>query len=465
MKKRVRKEQIWKEPKYKSLVIEGLDGDLLFYIRGIYEATFTASPKNCQKEYISFVKHVKNVVENLTRTDMIKGVAVKKLLNKYGVWNIEDCGNINHKYNKFITKKFFKAVKKKIYEVQMLSDSIGGRDILGCEITAYRRIQMVKITYNSDDGYYIPVTWNENKKFVPVNIKQIKKGDWIVFDRSKPLKPVQIFSNRKDAEAAYKKTVELLRKRLESAENLNKCVRIDEEIDKNSNKTIKNLKNDFNLKKEYFGSKIDKNGQENIIKNLYNSLNNLAKVLHVRRDRVLFKGKLKFAFDVKIPKYCCALCIPDSDLITMSAEFGAGNLAHEWAHYFDSVLGTLYDAKEGYLSDLESDENPLKEMADVMKAIKYKRNGKQTRFYKESLREDKECFMKLKEGEYWSINTEMFARAFAMYVRERLGKEDKFLVRNREINIHEPRFTTKEKNRVYACFDKMMKKVKKLDIM
>ena len=107
-KKRVRKEQIWKEPKYSVLINNGLDIDLVFYVREIYNATFTIAPKGLEREFKSFVNHVKHVVNNLTRTDMISKVATKKLLRQYGCDSIEDCGNLNHKYNRFITKKFYK---------------------------------------------------------------------------------------------------------------------------------------------------------------------------------------------------------------------------------------------------------------------------------------------------------------------------------------------------------------------
>ena len=59
----------------------------------------------------------------------------------------------------------------------------------------------------------------------------------------------------------------------------------------------------------------------------------------------------------------------------------------------------------------------------------------------------------------------MFARTFAIYIKDKLNKSSKILVRDRESNNIEFKFTAAEKKNVYKKMDSFLAQCKELKII
>lgn len=130
---------------------------------------------------------------------------------------------------------------------------------------------------------------------------------------------------------------------------------------------------------------------------------------------------------------------PIRNVINLTKEKGAGSLAHEWGHAFDNFLAHFFGEADGMMyfateramygrSTVQSDCRDL--LAGLIATMRYKEGSPRTEtdFYINARKLDK-CYSKAgtqtseglkKNGQYWSSVTEMFARAFACYVEDKL---------------------------------------------
>lgn len=113
------------------------------------------------------------------------------------------------------------------------------------------------------------------------------------------------------------------------------------------------------------------------------------------------------------------------EIINLTKLRGAGSLAHEWGHALDHMLGQFYASISKMATEINSKNIP-KSLTDVMDAIKYTKDKKGiSEYYKGSIKFDS-CTTKAGHG-YWNSNCELFARAFACYVKDRLSGVNDYL--------------------------------------
>ena len=113
---------------------------------------------------------------------------------------------------------------------------------------------------------------------------------------------------------------------------------------------------------------------------------------------------------------------PVKNVINMTKRRGAGSLAHEWGHAMDAYLGKKLNL-HGFMSQSVSAANVPESAKELIGAMKMQDN-KETEFDK--------GYKKAGNG-YWSSTPEMFARAFACYVRDKLGdRKSDYLVGHSE---------------------------------
>ena len=131
------------------------------------------------------------------------------------------------------------------------------------------------------------------------------------------------------------------------------------------------------------------------------------------------KGALGIAWGARGHAGAAAHYEPVANAINLTRMSGAGSLAHEWGHALDSYLGkqlgTQFATDNWYKKD-----NP---MHDVIEAIKYSPTGGTTKFFEDAKKLDS-AFSKTgnQQGKYWQSEVEMFARAFACYVKDTLAE-------------------------------------------
>ena len=138
----------------------------------------------------------------------------------------------------------------------------------------------------------------------------------------------------------------------------------------------------------------------------------LAMVCGVSPKALSLGGKLAMAFGARGVGKFNAHYEPDKVVINLTKTKGAGSLAHEWFHAIDN-----YFNMQGWDEfATESTRNvERKEMAEAWKDLVRAINGSD--YFKRS---DK--YARLKGSRYWIEPTELGARAFAVWVENRLSK-------------------------------------------
>lgn len=159
----------------------------------------------------------------------------------------------------------------------------------------------------------------------------------------------------------------------------------------------------------------------------YDAFEDLRNALGIKAKDISLGGDLAIAFGARGQGNALAHYEMLHNVINITRLRGAGSLAHEWGHALDRYAGKAY-GKPGFLSK-------AREVPDVMDGLmdsfKYLPDGSRTKFYSTSRRFDME-YKKSGNG-YWSSPQEMFARAFACYVLDKLdGKQSDYLVGHAE---------------------------------
>ena len=168
----------------------------------------------------------------------------------------------------------------------------------------------------------------------------------------------------------------------------------------------------FDFRGVEFGNWMQQKDRRQALNECYDSLMDLAMVCGVSPKALSLGGKLAMAFGARGVGKFNAHYEPDKVVINLTKTKGAGILAHEWFHAIDN-----YFNMQGWDEfATESTRNvERKEMAEAWKDLVRAINGSD--YFKRS---DK--YARLKGSRYWIEPTELGARAFAVWVENRLSK-------------------------------------------
>ena len=151
----------------------------------------------------------------------------------------------------------------------------------------------------------------------------------------------------------------------------------------------------------------------------YDALRDLAIALSIPDRYVslpgLTHGALAMAFGARGRGDALAHYEPGAEVINLTKLHGAGSLAHEWGHALDNRVG---ESLGGVFASSMPDSKIPAELKALIKTMRYTENGARTKFYSDAITLDSE-FAKSGFG-YWQSKEEMFARAFACYVKDKL---------------------------------------------
>ena len=168
----------------------------------------------------------------------------------------------------------------------------------------------------------------------------------------------------------------------------------------------------FDFRGVEFGNWMQQKDRRQALNECYDSLMDLAMVCGVSPKALSLGWKLAMAFGARGGGKFNAHYEPDKVVINLTKTKGAGSLAHEWFHAIDN-----YFNMQGWDEfATESTRNvERKEMAEAWKDLVRAINGSD--YFKRS---DK--YARLKGSRYWIEPTELGARAFAVWVENRLSK-------------------------------------------
>ena len=144
---------------------------------------------------------------------------------------------------------------------------------------------------------------------------------------------------------------------------------------------------------------------------------------------------------------------------------GAGSLAHEWGHAFDRFLAKAlqlphtYATSGGFYRKPDADAG----MSRLVEAMNWNEDGSQTHYRLASKEMDRK-YSRDSMG-YWSSDIEMFARAFAVYVQDKLaeiGIRSDYLTGHAESSIYPE---GEERKRLNKLFDEVIAELKTREIL
>jgi len=184
----------------------------------------------------------------------------------------------------------------------------------------------------------------------------------------------------------------------------------------------------------------------------------LLDVTGLRERDLTFDGKLGIAFGARgAGRGALAHYEPTTVVVNITRKSGSGALAHEWGHFFDHMVGDLYEAESGqtnpigkdtahYLSDktkrgdkyhevvgnkLVWHDRPANPVIDAMRGIQKAvvDSGFKKRLGEEITKARREG-LSAPKAEYWRSDREVFARSFESWVQHALrvqGRKNDYL--------------------------------------
>lgn len=161
------------------------------------------------------------------------------------------------------------------------------------------------------------------------------------------------------------------------------------------------------------------------------------------------------------------------EVINLTRLRGAGSLGHEWGHALDHLIGQSYGSTDLATKGIHGKEVP-ESLENVMNKICRNEKGIYTEFYTNSVKFDGQ-YTKHGQG-YWASDCELFARAFACYLSDKLEEKGD---RNDYLNGTCDTFVSMDKNgkwifaypkgkerlRINKAFDELINELKEIGIL
>lgn len=235
------------------------------------------------------------------------------------------------------------------------------------------------------------------------------------------------------------------------------------------------MMNTFGFRAGEFGNWNNQNDRQTNLNMSYDAFKDLAKALNIKDEDIALGGKLAIAYGARGHGAALAHFEPSANVINLTKMRGAGSLAHEWGHALDLYVARTYNmdslmATEASFLESRQGKAPFKEL---MHTMKYNGNEK-TEYYKNAEKLD-QTFSKTDQG-YWRSDVELFARAFASYVHDKLpANSSDYLIGHSEMialdvqDGHTVQIPTspqgKEREIINQAFDKALESLKEKEIL
>lgn len=206
----------------------------------------------------------------------------------------------------------------------------------------------------------------------------------------------------------------------------------------------------------------------------YDALMDLSFALNIEPCDISLGGQLSIAFGSRGHSSAAAHYEPERQVINLTKMRGAGSLAHEWGHALDNILSKKINntSADTWLTDLKG--NVISSVRELMNTIKYRTdtNGLyiKTDFYMNSIKFDS-IYSKESKG-YWQSDRELFARAFACYIYDKLPYKSDYLCGHANSAVTQISGSNvkaypegKERESINMCFDKVISQLKEVGLL
>lgn len=203
----------------------------------------------------------------------------------------------------------------------------------------------------------------------------------------------------------------------------------------------------FGIRAGEFGNWTNNLERQTSLDQTYDAFCDLAYILGIDDTSVslpgLSCGSLAIAYGARGRGDAVAHYEPLREVINLTKLRGAGSFSHEWAHALDHLIGQKC-GKAGLAT--ECYETVLDSLTNVIHVIHYKEDGTLSKYYTDSIKFNKSY---AKDGQgYWSSDCELFARAFACYLLDKMQENGQ---KNDYLNGHCNTYVSADENgRIYA---------------
>lgn len=484
-RKYAKKDKIWKRPNYQKLLDKGIDKKVLFW-QNEMRKTVVAAPQYGADAYVDFVKAISGDVMNCKTMEDVKsfyskgGVITKYItIDENRSWKYastkcrpyfngrtvlllgeekwfnnayETSDFLKSEYEKIRSKYKTLAASEKTLKVTKMSDGRFRNEIStpAYKISFYEKEEdfSEKIPF-AEDGI-VRVVMFEDKT------KRRKLGAFLTEEEAEAAITDDIESNSGAGKKKANKKSSFLPPHLETIERTGSNYKTFRFTDGAI------LIDRYGLRGGEFGNYEAAKDRLGSLNMCFDAFEDLSRACGISYKDVSLGNKLAIAFGARGRGNAAAHYEPLLNVINITRYRGAGSLAHEWGHALDYYLGTLYGVP-GAASDNKDDARVPDETSNLVEAFKYQ-NGVRTDFYTNSRYFDKN-FASEKDG-YWSSNKEMFARAFACYVRDKLTEmniKSDYLVGHSECATDNGKFAIpmeKEREFINQKFDELFEVLK-----
>ncbi len=452
--KYITKKEVFPQPNYQKLYEGGMNREVLFFVKQIRDALPTGpSPKirynmtdeekreavhQAQDDYIRTMgRFYETAIHLASLTDCMD------YLNKLQAENLPDQNCFSRKlYNAASIKDPYSLMqfrhqlekKKFLYsddEKALLNYEIFSYDGTNVEVTMDRKDEPVLVIKQRGARFFVYrnspeildlTNWKENTYFV-----MEKASHTIVAvnepDRSSAEQTAIALHKQKDVVVKEQKK----RKKKLIPPQLEKVRPTQEDYRNGRDVSGDDMMDVFGFRAGEFGNWENDNDRQTNLNMSYDAFKDLAKALNINERDISLGGKLAIAYGARGVSGALAHFETGTNVINLTKMRGAGSLAHEWGHALDYYIAQTTGKGEIFATDAW---DGMSYMHDVMQTIKYK-DGKRTEYYNDAVQLDK-GYSKAGQG-YWQSDVELFARAFAAYVYDKLPGPSDYLVGHSEL--------------------------------
>jgi len=477
----INKDLVWKKMNYPKMYESGMDRELVYFIKTIRDA-LPVRPENTdlktQCDFVDFVSAVRDEtlkMKNMSDVPDFKQNVIKHMrtYNSCPPSLKSALSNDLYTLRKEIDRKEFLYTEEEKVISRYIACICSPSELADFEFLplpnynkAYIRLSM-KDTPQSHDSFCVTGYTGTGELEPIVNLKkedfQEDKFFIIGRDKTKPCSHGLLgkdYNTREEAEFIAKAFAKVMEQKRKEEEEKKYAASQDDyknrkkeqlvppqlkEVEREANGipqrendasvTPKEFLDIFKVRGVQFGNWTNQNDRQTSIDYFYDAFRDLAVALEIPYEDVSLIHSnpelkdLSIAYGARGSGKAAAHFEPKENVINLTKENGAGFLAHEWGHALDCFvkdeLGSALkpkDSERRMASHCRSyDNNVVNPFEKVIETIRWKRTPEgykeETDFYGLSKKTDK-----VYEG-YWATNCEMFARAFACYVNDKLQEQ------------------------------------------
>ena len=478
--KYVKRDKIWEKDDYDELLSEGVEKVALYFRDCVRRAVFS-SPKKYMKdevtlsEYAISVQRVRDKMEEIKTYEDIEKFFSSDADFFYRGGNLLSISPI-YGYALDERKVWHFYAKTKTYIMQEMKEKHfmeTERETLKVVLREEGKI-FPSFTYGSE----VLAVKDEETHVVSIfriptaSLKDIKTATSYLIDTKAKL---VIFAGDAEACAAeadrvFEEREEKRKKEREAKRNdkfippqLKVIERTGSDYTKPRIITGKKFMDDFGLSGGQYGNWMTVSDRRKSLSMAYDALEDLASALGVEPSSIGLSNTLGIAFGAR-GRGGSALAHYETKykVINLTRTHGAGSLAHEWGHALDNFI---YDKIKGGKGSIfaTNDRRIMPEMDALVRVMCFDDSGMHhTKFYRSAIALDSE-----RTRLYFAKREEMFARAFACYVKDKLAEKG---IRSDYLTGHADAFEStapqgEERLKINEAFDNLIAALKDRHIL